>query len=165
MNRKITNVAILCFFISVLIGYYEVQSQEIKATKFKYISPVPGSKYIMPQNNIALRHGDPIQIESLQNFSIQVNGSKSGRISGKIILSDDSRTIIFKPDNSFILGEEISVIVFEGLKTKTGLLLGGEEFSFSVTSVIPDLPPDYFIEKNMRIIRIAASQKRKKQNT
>ena len=147
MNRSITAILILHLIISLFIVHSEIQSQEVKTAKFNYISPVPGSKYIMPQNNIALRHGDPLQLESLQNFSIKVTGTESGRITGRIVLSDDLRTVIFKPDNSFAFGEEVQVIVYGGLKTKTGLMLEQVDFSFSVTSAIPDLPADYFFKK------------------
>ncbi|MCD4730569.1 MAG: aryl-sulfate sulfotransferase [Bacteroidales bacterium] len=147
MNRSITAILILHLIISLFIVHSEIQSQEVKTAKFNYISPVPGSKYIMPQNNIALRHGDPIQVESLQNFSIHVTGTESGRITGRIVLSDDLRTVIFKPDNPFAFGEEVQVVVFGELKTKTGLLLERVDFSFSVTPAIPDLPADYFFKK------------------
>ena len=69
MYRTITILLIMHLIVGVFFGYHEVQSQEAKTARFNYISPIPGSKYIMPQNNIALRHGDPIRIESLQIFS------------------------------------------------------------------------------------------------
>jgi len=152
MLRKISATLLLHLTICLFVNVGAVQSQEVKSAGFNYISPLPGSKYIMPENNIAIRHGDPVRTESLQYFSINVHGSKSGIITGKIVLSDDARTVIFKPDNSFALGEEIYVTVSGGLKTVTGMMLKQEDFSFSVTPVIPDLPPDYFPGKEFALV-------------
>ena len=154
MNRKISAILILHMIIGLFIGHNEIQSQEVISAKFNYISPVPGSKYIMPQNNIAFRHGDLINVESLQNFSIHVTGTKSGNILGKIVLSDDLRTVIFKPDIPFAFGEDVYVSVGEGLQTETGLLLEQKEFFFSITPVIPKLPKDYFLQKEFGIYNL-----------
>ena len=152
MNGKIKIAIIIQLIICIFFGNNDVRSQAVKSTTFKYISPVPGSKYIMPQNNIALRHGEPIAVESLQNFSIQVNGSKSGKIEGRIVLASDSRTIIFTPFNSFAFGEEVQVNVSGGLETKSGINIEQESFTFSVSSALPELPANYFIEKEFRLI-------------
>ncbi len=126
---------------------HEVQSQNTDMAGFKYVSPVPGSKYIMPGNNIALRHGDLILLESLNGFSMEVTGTKSGRIKGDMVLSDDARTVIFKPNTPYEFGERIKVVVNGNLKTRTGLKLKGLEFNFTVTPVIPELPRDYFLQE------------------
>ena len=161
MIGKTIAILIIHLVISVFVDSNEAQSQDVKSAGFNYISPVPGSKYIMPQSNIAIRHGDLIQVESMQNFSIRVIGSKSGKVTGKTILSDDLRTIIFKPDNSFAFGEEVQVIIYEGLKTITGLEFEQKEFAFTITSSIPDLPANYFFENEFRN---AITQKRVNKN-
>lgn len=148
--------------ISVFIDCNKAQSQEVKSARLNYISPVPGSKYIMPHNNIAIRHGDPFKAESLQNFSMQVSGNKSGRISGSIILSDDARTVVFKPDKPFAFGEKVQVNLFGRLETKTGLMIEHENFSFSVTSAIPELPANYFLEKEIDFNHKSGSIKKDK---
>lgn len=139
----------LIFILFMGGGFNKAQSQEARSALLNYVSPVPGSKFILPQNNIAIRHGDPIKAESLQNFSIQVFGSKSGIISGKIVLSNDTRTIIFKPDKPFALGEKVQVSISDGLETETGLLVEQKNFSFFITSSIPDFPANYFFKKEI----------------
>ena len=84
-------------------------SQQNETINFKYISPVPGSSLIMPENNIAFRHGDQIDSSTLKNFKIMVEGSQRGKISGETILSSDGKTIIFKPDFPFQAGERVYV--------------------------------------------------------
>ena len=162
MNGKIKIAIIIQLIICIFFGNNAVRSQAVKSATFNYISPVPGSKYIMPQNNIALRHGEPIAVESLQNFSIQVNGSKSGKIEGRIVLASDSKTIIFTPFNSFAFGEEVQVNVSGGLETKSGINIEQESFTFSVSSALPELPANYFIEKEIGTVYSPVSSKMNK---
>ena len=133
--------------VFLLLVNHELQSQNTDVAGFNYVSPLPGSKYIMPKNNIALRHGDPILPESLKGFSMEVTGAKSGEIKGRIVLSDDTRTVIFLPDTPFKFGETVNVLVNGKLKTQSGKTLKGLEFSFKVTPVIPQLPRDYFLKE------------------
>lgn len=165
MKVKKWLMLLLYLIVYLFSGYSEIKSQEFKNDTFKYISPAPGSKYIMPQNNIALRHGDVIAVESLQNFSIQVNGSKSGKIEGKIVLTSDSKTIIFTPENSFAFGEEVQVNVSGGLETKSGLKIEQESFTFTVSTDIPELPANYFMEQEINTLPSPASSKMNKSVT
>jgi len=104
--------------------------QSSQFEKFNYISPVPGSKFINPENNIAFRHGDKLDHNSISNAMIEVEGTISGKISGHLKLSLDSRTLIFLPDTPFKYGEKITVKLSSGLKTIDGIELQEIEFSF-----------------------------------
>ena len=97
------------------------RQQESVVEALTYISPVPGSRYIMPGNNIALRHGEPFDPTSLDPALLEVRDSRGELISGQMLLSDDERTFIFLPDRSFELGDEISVRLNPGLKTISGI--------------------------------------------
>lgn len=124
-------------FLALLLGFFCLSNQAIIAQtksveKFKYISPKPGSKYINPENNIALRHGEVLDVSSVKNSIISVTGSLSGDISGKLTLSTDARTLIFYPEKPFRYTESIKVSIKPGLKTETGLNMESISYTFYV---------------------------------
>jgi len=121
---------ILIMLISLLFS-----TTVLAQTSWNYISPKPGSKYINPQNTIAFRHGDVIDISSVKSSAITVNSSLKGEISGSFILSTDMRTLIFYPDNAFELKDNIQVKLAKGIRTVNGPELEGVEFHFSVKEV------------------------------
>ena len=86
-----------------------------------YLSPLPGAHYVMTGTNIIIRVAENIDPSSLNNSGIlSVTGSLSGQHAGKLILTDDPRTVIFKPDVRFYAGEKVTVKVNDGLKTISG---------------------------------------------
>ncbi len=104
--------------------------------KIIYTSPLPDSKYIKPQANIILRTDYFIDKASLSAPSLfKVVGSKSGIHSGTIILSSDGKTVIFKPNNLFSAGENVSVKISGGLLTLDGKSVGGLSYNFWVSSI------------------------------
>ena len=115
---------------------------------WNYISPQPGSKHINPQNNIAIRNGEFLDINSLNDASIMVVGSKSGIIKGELKLSVDLRTLIFTPLKPYEYGETVSVNLQSGLKTKNGFTLSEESFHFVVKSVDNQKHYEKFDEPN-----------------
>ncbi len=117
---------IFCLFGQISFG----QTKSIE--KFKYISPKPGSKYINPENTIAFRHGDVLDVSSVKSSLISVTGSLSGEISGKVKLSKDARTLIFYPEKPFKYTESIMVSIASGVKTETGINMEGISFSFYI---------------------------------
>jgi len=137
------------FLVLVLLGS-QVLGQNPDSHSFNYISPVPGSNFIMPENNIALRHGDLIDWNSVTNMVFEVEGTKSGRIEGKIVMSDDQKTIIFLPDKPFEFGEQVYVKTSGPVETKSGLPLNSIDFSFRVTEHIPVLPNNYIMNEELK---------------
>lgn len=109
--------------------------QTISLEKFKYISPKPGSKFINPENTIAFRHGDVLDISSVKNSLISVTGSLSGEISGKLKLSQNQQTLIFVSDNQYQFGEWITVTLNKGIKTVSGSEIEGKTFKFKIKEV------------------------------
>ena len=104
-------------------------------TSWNYISPMPGSKYINPENAIAFRHGDVLDLSSVRSTVITVNSVNRGEISGNFILSKDMRTLIFYPDQDFDFKDKIHVTLEKGIRTESGLEMESVEFSFSVKEV------------------------------
>ncbi|MDT8393251.1 MAG: aryl-sulfate sulfotransferase [Bacteroidales bacterium] len=121
----------LMMIIAILIISNLLNAQ----TSWNYISPVPGSKYINPENNIAFRHGEVLDISTIRSEAITVSSESKGRIRGNFILSQDMRTLIFHPDEHFALKDKVHVKLEKGIRTESGLIMDGAEFSFSVKEV------------------------------
>ncbi len=102
----------------------------------KYISPKPGSRFIMPGNNIALRQGNPFDRASISSSLLEVRSRDGKKIEGRIILSTDLKTLIYKPNTPFQLGETIYVKLLRGLKTVKNQDILPVEFEFTITKKI-----------------------------
>ena len=124
----------LLLFILLFTGLNLAQDSNIE--KYQYISPLPGSKLIMPENNIIIRQGDIIDPTTLKEVSIEVVGSISGVHSGEFLLSDDMRTLIFIPSIHFSPGEKVNVNVFSGIYTTNGEMLSPINFNFYISQTI-----------------------------
>lgn len=75
-----------------------------------YIEPKPGAKYVNLETSILIRPETKyMNLINISSFDIKVTGTKSGNHTGKLILSTDGTTIIFKPDKCFSLGEIVTV--------------------------------------------------------
>jgi len=82
-------ILILSFLAVSIINLYS-------QNKIVYISPLPGSKYINPQNNIIIGFEKPIALDKAELInSIIINGTESGRLAGKIILAENNKKIIY----------------------------------------------------------------------
>ena len=81
---------------------------------YQFISPTPGSDFNTRESSIIIREGsfmDPTCVNNSE--AIQVTGSKSGKISGVIVLSSDKQTVIFKPAYKFEPDETVSCTDFQ----------------------------------------------------
>lgn len=103
--------------------------------QFQYISPVPGSTYHHPETNIILKNGALIDAKSLDNSFIAVSGSVSGFHSCRIVLSDDEKTIVIYPAEKFTEDEQVSVNIADGFRKKSGEIISGTTFQFSIRPV------------------------------
>ncbi len=109
---------------------------------YAYISPPPNGERVSPGNNIALRPGAPIDPASLHAGLVNVTGERSGRHDGRLSLSTDGRTILWKPELPFALSERVHVQVGAGARTLSGRTLPALAYSFTVSAVDPrSLPP------------------------
>ncbi len=100
MKQYLTLILSL-FFTSLLLANF---------SGVNYVEPKPGAKYVNLETSIIIHpESKYMKLINLSNFDIQVYGSKSGMHTGKLILSDDGTTIIFKPDMTFSLGEKVTV--------------------------------------------------------
>ena len=77
---------------------------------FRYLSPRPDARFVMPQSTLIFRPGDGLdRFGPAWTSSMKVSGSVSGAHEGRWITADDSRTVIFRPDRGFDLGETVVV--------------------------------------------------------
>ena len=68
-----------------MIAAMLLSTSMLAQTTWNYISPMPGSKYINPENAIAFRHGDVLEISSVRSNAITVTCSGRGEIGGSFI--------------------------------------------------------------------------------
>jgi hypothetical protein len=100
----------------------------------QYIDPLPGSQDNNPRTTIALRYGDPIDPASVAAGAFEVQGTSSGRHSGSLVLSDDHKTLVFRPERPFAFGETVRVSVRPGTLSVTGQTLALHAFSFGIAA-------------------------------
>jgi hypothetical protein len=128
--------------ILILFHFASANSSLAQVTNindYQYISPLHGSSMNLPECNIIIREGDLINRSSISSKNIiEVTGSKSGRHKGEIILSSDSRTLIFDSYEPYERGEEIKVSFNDGISTTNDKKLLPLEFSFDISNQLPE---------------------------
>ena len=129
--KSLFGIAFFFFFIFTL---REVNAQNINTDKFQYLSPVPGSKLNTIETNIIIRYGDAFDNYNIGN-SLVVTGSKSGYHTGKVILAEDNKTLIFKPDTQFSDGEVVTVEFNPNLKTVLNKQVPDLKYSFETSKI------------------------------
>src|SRR5439155_1976527 len=102
-----------------------------------YISPRPGAGLVSPGTTIAVRYGPKIDAASVRDGLFQVEGAQSGRHTGRIILSDDHSTVIFRPYLPFAPAEKVSVNLSAGLRSTAAESLGAVALEFHISPQAP----------------------------
>ena len=123
-------VVLITFLMSALL----INAQDINTKRFQYLSPVPGSNLNSPETNIIIRLGDTFSNANIANC-LSVLGNKSGLHKGKVILTEDGRTLIFKPENEFTAGEIVTVRLGSNLRTISGESIPVLQYSFKTSGV------------------------------
>ncbi len=73
-------------------------------------SPKNGDTDVPQKTTLIVRpQASVVRSHTAQDFSFSVRGELSGVHSGKVVISDDNRTVIFKPDLPFVLNENVNV--------------------------------------------------------
>ena len=75
----------------------------------QYMSPRPGSDYNPAGTTVAVRYDTQLSPQDVNDRLLTVTGTTTGRHTGKVVLSDDQQTLIFKPDWPFAEGETVDV--------------------------------------------------------
>lgn len=137
----------LCSLILVLLLLISINTTAL-ISNYQYISPLPESNLNSNNSQIIIRHSELIDRKKVSENIIIVNGEKSGIHNGKLDLSDDSKTLVFKPETPFIPNEIVNVKINSGVKTLLGAELEPYSFRFFVSSLQMPLNGDIVIKDN-----------------
>lgn len=131
MFRRFNFIILVCVLLLIITSLCFPQSSLISS--YQFISPVPNSSMLLPETNIIIREGSLINEASLFGTDIiKVIGSESGTHAGTLILSDDGKTIIFRPYEKFSYGETINVSYNGGIYKSNGEELLPLNFTFNI---------------------------------
>jgi len=137
-------VAALAFLLPSGSGW---SSEQANVDLYEYVSPAPGARLVSPWNNVVVRYGSIIDASTVDAEALSVVGSVSGSHAGEWVLSDDSKTLVFRPAAKFSSGENVRVSLVHGVKTLGGENLPPVTFSFSVTTMDPKVQPPYGLQE------------------
>ncbi|MEO8665247.1 MAG: aryl-sulfate sulfotransferase [Ignavibacteria bacterium] len=139
MNKKIQTLS-SCLKIMLVTSSFLISNLSLRAAII-YTDPVPNSKYINTVNNIIIGFDEAIKSSDLTSL-IKITGSLSGDHKGKVILAEDGKKLIFKPDQPYQYNEEVNVMM-SNLRTTT-VLNNNMSFSFHTQSAQPEFDLDKF---------------------
>ncbi len=114
-------------------------------------SPLPGAQLVTPESRIILRISGQVDPVSLTPAgAIDARGSASGSHPGRIVPSRDLRTLQFVPDESFTLGETVSVSFARSFKLLRGESVLPEPFSFVISHTRLTMAPEQYLNEEMQ---------------
>ncbi len=145
LKHKIVSLAILFYFFTNYSNY--CYSQITSVDEYQFISPIPNSSLNRPETNIIIRDGGLIDESTLDKLEFIVEGSKSGKHNGEIILAGDFKTLTFKPAIPFELGEKVDLKFLSKVKTREGRELPSIQFSFKISDKIIDENSSHIIDR------------------
>ncbi len=126
--KKIRIVLTTLFSVFLFCGI--VYSQPNLSRKMiTNIYPKNHSKFVNRESVLIFHINQTIDKKEIQNISFQLTGTKSGNISTTKKITKDGNTLIVKPANSFMPGEEVTVEIIEGVFPNSVL----HSYSFSVS--------------------------------
>jgi hypothetical protein len=140
---------IILLLILMLIPVYS-QGQNINTESFKYLSPLPNSKFNSAETNIIVRFGKAFDNSVINKSPLfTVTGSKSGVHSGKIVLTENGRTLIYNPNRQFEKGERVTVELRNNFKTINGDTIPSLFYSFEITNsdINKHLTSEFYLKK------------------
>ncbi|RPI69959.1 MAG: T9SS C-terminal target domain-containing protein, partial [Ignavibacteriales bacterium] len=137
----------LLFFILLMLPLSFLKGQNQNIESYQFLSPLPGSKLNSSETNIIIRFGNPFDYSVLSNLIVE--GNISGRYSGKLILVEENRTLIFYPDYKFEKGETVSVSLSENSKTIYAEKIPSLHFSFEISysELNKPLTPETYLKR------------------
>ncbi len=97
----------------------------------QYYSPLQNAQLVSKGASIIVRYGPVLTRGDVNGLQFVVRGSRSGTHSGDVVLADDQRTVLFKPDKQFTPGEKVAVNI-SALKLAGQTPFRAISYSFSV---------------------------------
>ena len=124
-----------CCIILLIVSNYHLIAQGDDYSHINYISPVPNSQYVSPWSTIIIRSVVNIGRSVLtEKDIIEVTGTISGLHRGELILLEDNKTIIFKPELPFTEGEKIMVLFKENKLGASENKIADLNFEFTISN-------------------------------
>lgn len=128
--RIITADSILIYVMLLFLPSILVAT---KHTNVRYISPLPESKYLSPFTNIIIKTAGRLNLSMLNDTSfLSVSGSKSGKHTGQLSISEDESAFFFVPEYPFTTGERVTVQTTRRLLTREGFVIEPLRFQFEI---------------------------------
>ncbi len=130
------------FLLLLLFPVFSLKAQNsqlnLSSTKsiIEYQWPLNGDDNVPQRTTFIVRPSKQVmQNRSVLDFSFGVIGTISGKHSGRVLISDDEQTIIFKPDQPFELNEVVNVqFAVPGIENFIPL-----SYSFRITELSEDI--------------------------
>ncbi len=97
----------------------------------QYLYPPENARFVSSETTLIIRYGPKISPGTLAAFNVSLQGAKTGAHAGKIVLADDQKTLIFKPDQPFAPGEQVQVKI-GSLNPGAGSAFGPMAYTFTV---------------------------------
>ena len=144
---KIIKFLILVF--SLLIAFFEVRFTHATTNTIQYLSPIPNAKLVSKETAIIIRYKecDSYNLSILSKL-FHVEGNISGRHHGKVILSDDNKTLIYKLDRKFSPGEIVSVKLPMNPTNTIGQNIEMFNFSFTISPKLTNHINEQFLHSH-----------------
>jgi hypothetical protein len=158
--KKIFLIAALC------VIYCSAFLQAQKPETVQYINPTHNSTLNSRSSQIIIRPGGDLDKSNLTKPNlITVNGSENRHYSGRLVLSSDNQTLIFKPDQPFQPKETVTVTLNSGLKDLDGLAIRSFSYQFTVTPLEKPLNAYQYLPGLDPLLAISKAAKNKVQST
>ena len=130
---RLTRVLVVAIPVAASIFVYPASGVDAQSPGLEFLSPLPGSSWILPETNVILRPGGIVDAGSITGGApLVISGSVSGSHEGRLRLSSDRRTLTFRPDFPFTPGEVVTCRLESGLTTDTRGAIPPSEFSFTI---------------------------------
>ena len=122
-----------------------------QSNQIQYINPLHDSQFNNKETTILFKFNYLPSSKILNDYNrILVKGSISGIHTGKIIITRDNKTVIFKPDKSFSLGETVDVVTNFFSPFKYSFKIKEKDiYTSPMQSLYSELPKNY--NKNNKI--------------
>src|SRR5262245_7968659 len=134
-----------------MVACAEASGSGAVAPGYEYLSPMPGSRLVSPWNNVVLRPQVAVDVAEI-GAALTVAGSRSGPHRGRLVVSDDARTLVFTPDLPFTENEPGTVTRTPSRGRDSGV--APLAYSFSITPRDPRHGPVYVEDQTTgRLVR------------
>jgi hypothetical protein len=121
-------------FIVLLASFLLQVHAQSAVDEYEYLHPLPGSAMVSRQTTLIVRPGGYVlsMMQELDSL-FSVRGSASGTHFGKTILSDDRKTVVWRPELPFTPSETVFVRILPGMRTTMRPRCAGTAYQFIVS--------------------------------